>query len=163
MKLLLFKSPGLRAILRGLAAIAGVCLLQITAQAQDPGDSSDPQAVDPRAPLSASIDFGSSHVEHPGKGGQKFEQIGINPHAVVSVTVQYPVGMAGQAIVAESLDGGRIIVRGQDLIIDDQGQLSFGFQAGDPIGYSRITLYNGESIQTLQFWVNDLSHPDQNP
>lgn len=109
------------------------------------------------------IDFGGNSVRHPARSGRKFEQIGIDPHKVVTVTVQYPVAMAGQAIVAESLDGGRIIVRGQTLAIDQQGFLTFGFQAGDPIGFSRITLYNGETVQTLQFWVNDLSHPDQNP
>lgn len=150
-------------LFRGLVLLTSIHLLQSTLCAEDSGGSADRPLADPRAPLAAVIDFGSASLKRPGKTGRKFEQVGIDPHKVVTVTVQYPVDMAGQTIVAESLDGGRVIVQGPALLIDEQGLLRFGFQAGDLIGFSRLTLYNGETIQTLQFWVNDLSHPDQNP
>lgn len=120
-------------------------------------------ATDPRAPVAAVIDFGANQRSRPSKIGRKFEQLGINPDQVVGVTVQYPVEMAGQTIVAESLDGGRVVVHGSELTIDSEGLLSFGFQAGDASGVSRLTLYNGDTAQMLQFWVIDQSHPENGP
>ena len=71
--------------------------------------------------------------------------------------------MAGQTFAAEALDGGNVIVLGQSLTADQNGGLTFKFQAGDSVGHYRVLVHQGESSQTLQFWVRDLNNPQNNP
>jgi hypothetical protein len=140
---------------------AAVLLAQNFALAQEA--ASVEEQPDPRAPLGVTVDFGGASSSSPAKAGDKFQRIGIYPHQVVDVTVQYPAAMAGTSIVADALDGGRVIARGRVLATDAKGVLTFKFQAGDAVGHSRVTLYNGDAVQTLQFWVIDRAHPENNP
>lgn len=118
---------------------------------------------DPRAPLSVSVDFGGGSTSQPAKTGDKFQRIGIYPRQVVDVAVQYAPANSGNGIVADALDGGRVIAQGRALEIDAKGLLTFRFQAGNAIGHSRVTLYDGEIVNTIEFWVIDRTHPENNP
>ena len=71
--------------------------------------------------------------------------------------------MAGEVILPETLDGGRVIAEGPALTVGADGLLSFTFQAGEIVGHSRLLLYRGETTQTLQFWVVDRANPRNNP
>lgn len=145
-------------VLNLVICVVSTFLVHASAFAQDAEGSADASA-EGRAPISVAMDFGGRGVSRPGKGGDKFQRVGIYPHEVVTVTVRYPAAMAGQEIVAEALDGARILANDSVLELDSNGQLTFRVQAGDLVGLSRVTLFNGDSTQTLQFWVIDRDHP----
>jgi hypothetical protein len=140
---------------RYLASLATAFLLQAAI--------SSAQDDNPRAPVSVRFDYGSNQTAKPSKSPVGFGRVGIDPNQTVGVTLQYPAAMAGQEIVAEAIDGGRLNYHGKNLAIDSKGQLSFEFTARDVPGDARITLYDGDTISLLQLWVRDVNHPERSP
>lgn len=66
-------------------------------------------------------------------------------------------------MIVEPLDGGEILVRGDTLVIDQEGYLSFAFRAGENPGHYRVSVHQEEEPQILQFWVRDRKHPENDP
>lgn len=112
---------------------------------------------------SAAIDIGSGTVLRPWQQKNRFARVGLKPHQIVTITLQFPSATSGQIFAAEALDGGNVIVIGQSLATDQDGVLTFKFQAGDSVGHYRVVVHQGESAQTLQFWVRDLNNPQNDP
>jgi len=142
-------------LLPGLVVLASLFFLQL------PGLRA--QTDDTQSPLWARIDLGSNRIVKLRNSHAAFERVGLDPDQTIEITLQYPVEMAGQAIVAEPLDGGRVTVSGKGLVINAEGRASFQFKARDVTGEARISLYAGETLQTLRFWVRDKEHPERNP
>lgn len=143
--------------LLGLALLASVgFLLAPRCFAQSPDDSSRAQ--------SAEVDDGSGQLPMgPTKQNGRFERISLNPLQVVSVTLHYPAAMAGQTVLLDALDGGRVIVQGRSATVDSAGNVQFSFQAGKSPGHYRIAAHQTGSSDLLQFWVIDREHPEGNP
>jgi hypothetical protein len=82
---------------------------------------------------------------------------------MVDITVQYPVAMAGHSIIAEPLDGGKVVAAAKDLIVGPDGVIFFRFHVGHDVGVYQVALHDGARELGLQFWVLDEAHPERNP
>jgi len=150
-------------LLNGLAALASVMFLPValslakTAQVdpQQLGQSGDgPVAVvsfsDGRW-LVATAECGLSSL------------IGLQPNDQVTLELSFPQDFAGQAIGAESLDGGILSARQRVATLNADGALTLTFAAGDQTGLHRIALRAGGSVSILRFWVIDPANPSSHP
>ena len=143
----------------GLAFLASIHLVISTpARAQD----ESPPPINSRA-LAATIDYGNGAIFNPEKGGTDFNQLGLDPEQKVSVTVQFPVEMAGQAILTEPLDGGLLTLPDGGLIVGADGTVNFQFQAGDFFGSCRIAVHQPDDSNFVRFWIVDSECPANNP
>ena len=122
--------------------------------------------------------------------GGVFALVGLQPDQVIQVVVQYPTNKALQLVSLEALDGGMIlppssvstggtttITVGQLLqgvpipavpqvssfVIAADGRLTFTFKATHDPGRNQVSLRQGSQELGLQFWVFDLSDPQNNP
>lgn len=150
-------------LIAGVAAAAGVLLISSpAARAQD-----EPEPVVSRA-LTATVDYGNDTdgnliTFQPDKQGVDFAQLGVRPGQSVTITVQFPVELAGQLIIAEPLDGGIISIPDAGLHVAQDGTISFPFQAGDNVGACRITVHQRDDMNLLHLWIIDSEHPENNP
>lgn len=144
----------------GVALAAGLLsfVLPPSARAQD----GDPQPVISRA-LSATVDYGNDAVFQPVKQGVDFEQLGLRPEQAVTVTVQFPVELAGQSIVAAPLDGGVLTIPDDGLIVASDGTVTFPLQAGESVGACRIAVHQPDDMNVIHFWIIDAENPGNNP
>ncbi len=122
----------------------------------------DPPPVPPLVTSSVTIDYGSETIQ-PIKHDSTFANIPLNPGQAVTITVQFDLALSGQTVVADSLDGGQLTVGEQGLVIDQNGILTFQYQADTNPGLCRILLHQLGDGDTIQFWVIDTAHPGDNP
>lgn len=141
-----------------VAAATGLFGFSISLRAQDDG----PQPIVSRA-LSATVDYGNDAIFSPAKSSTDFEQLGILPRASVAITVQFPVEMAGQPMIADALDGGTISIPEEGLFVGTDGNVTFQFQAADAFGACRIAVHQPDDSNFLQFWIVDPAHPENTP
>jgi len=84
-----------------------------------------------------------------------FDRIYLQPLQRVSITAQYPTGGAGDKILIEVEDGGKLdnqtVVENSEL--DSQRTITFGFTTSGQNGIHQVTLRNGTDIKTLDFYV----------
>ncbi|MEO6970856.1 MAG: hypothetical protein ABI217_08175 [Chthoniobacterales bacterium] len=113
--------------------------------------------------MSATVDYGNENIFQPVKHDPDFEQYGLDPQQAVTVTVQFPVELAEQVIIAEPLDGGTLTVPEEGLFVGADGTVIFQFQAGDSVGACRVTVHQPDDMNVLHFWVIDSAHPENNP
>ena len=127
-------------------------------------------------PPYATITFSDgSSVVSPGAGGV-FPLVGLQPNQAVKVDVQLPPDYALQLFRIESLDGGAVLPP----IIPASGNcslaqcnvivqlpitttLTFTFVAGSLPGRYRVPLRDGSRALLLEFWVQDMNNPQNNP
>ena len=147
--------------LMGLVFFASIFLLIYQAKAQTA--TSPPNNTTSTGASAVAISTDSGGVLAPPKQDNRFARVGIKPGQVATITLQYPLAMAGQVFQATGLDGGKVIISSDSLTINQSGQLTFEFQAGNAVGHYRVMVYQGDFAQTLQFWVRDLSNPKNNP
>ena len=146
--------------LLGLAFLASVYLgLSTAARAQDDGG---PQPILSRA-LAATVDYGNDAVFQPTKHGTDFDELGLDPGQTVTITVQFPVELAGQTLLVEPFDGGLLTLSEGGLILADDGTISFQFQASGIPGACRVVVHQPDDINVVRFWIMDLDYPDNNP
>jgi len=126
--------------------------------AQD--DGTPPSAVS-RA-LGETVDYGNNAIFQPDKFGTDFGLLGVRPDQVVTISVQFPTEFAGQAVSAELLDGGTLTLPDDGLVIDENGIVTFAFQASI-FGACRINVHQADEVNFIQFWVVDVDSPESNP
>lgn len=144
----------------GLAFLAsGLLVISHSALAQTDGE---PQPVVSRA-LSATIDYGNDALFQPDKHGVDFALLGLDPEQTVTVTVQFPVELAGQIVIAEPLDGGLLTIPDTGLVVGVDGTVVMQFQASDEPGACRIAVHETDDSNLLHFWIIDSQHPENNP
>jgi hypothetical protein len=148
-----------------LAGIAGLALVvsgllgfSTIAVAQD----GEPQPVVSRA-LSAMVDYGNDAIFEPEKHITDFDRLGVLPEQVLTITVQFPVELAGQMIIAEALDGGIVYAPDEGFFIGNDGEVIFQFQTGNAAGACRIAVHQPDDLNFVQFWIVDPNHPENTP
>jgi hypothetical protein len=80
-------------------------------------------------------------------------QIGVQPHEYVNITVQFASALAGQPVIIEALDGGATSFGSSIPVIDAGGSISFGFLAPNKTGLNSVGLRIGATTVHLQFSV----------
>ncbi|HEY2711466.1 MAG TPA: hypothetical protein VGI60_03050 [Chthoniobacterales bacterium] len=133
--------------------------LPTSLRAQDDGP---PGPIVSRA-LAATVDYGNEAVFQPAKQSTDFERLGVLPNQVLSITVQFPVELAGQTIIAEALDGGTLSLPEGGLVVGRDGTVSFQFQAGISFGACRIGVHQPDDSNFIQLWIVDPDHPENTP
>lgn len=142
--------------------IGGLLAFSPSALAQD-----DPPPVVSRA-LSATVDYGNDADGNdisfqPAKQGVDFVQLGLHPGQTVTITVKFPVELAGQLILVEPLDGGSATIPDDGLYVADDGTVTFPFQAISTPGAYRIGVHQPDDQNVIHFWVIDTENPENNP
>lgn len=145
---------------RGFSAATVISLLGFTslAYAQDDG----PQPIVTRA-IGATVDYGNNVVFQPAKHTTDFDRLGVDPGTILTITVQFPIELAGQTIIAEPLDDGALTMPDSGLFIGPDGNVSFQFQAGSSSGACRIAVHQPDDSNFMQFWIIDPDHPENTP
>lgn len=146
----------------GLVFLTSLLVISPAARAQD-----DLPPVVSRA-LSATVDYGNDADGNdlsfqPAKQGIDFGQLGLRSGQSITVTVQFPVELAGQAIIAEPLDGGVITIPDNGLVVAADGTVTFPFQGGDNVGTCSITVHQPDDMNVIHLWIIDAAHPENNP
>lgn len=152
MKIVPLGIAGLAIIAGGLFAISSSC------RAQD----NEPEPILTRA-IAATVDYGNDIVFQPTKHGTNFELLGVRGGQVLTVTVQFPVELAGRFVIGEPLDGGVISAPEQGLIIGFDGNVSFQFTTGEGFGLNRIAVHQPDDSNFVQLWIVDPNHPENDP
>lgn len=80
-------------------------------------------------------------------------QVGVQPHEYVNITVQFGPAAAGLPVIIEALDGGTTTFGGSLPAIDANGSISFGFLAPAKTGIKSIGIRVGTTSFRLQFSV----------
>jgi hypothetical protein len=88
------------------------------------------------------------------------DPIGVQPGETVTVTVQFAPNNIGEPTSVGSLDGGRI--SNASNAVNDQGIVSFTFQAAASPGLSRVVVQHGLRMLRMQFWALS-PNPQNNP
>ena len=145
----------------GLAFLVSVHLTATLNTARAQGDDGT-EGIVSRA-LAATVDYGNDAVFQPAKHGINFDQLGLLPQQSLNLTVQFPVELAGQVIIAEPLDGGTLTVPEEGLFVGVDGTVFFQFQAGDSFGACRLAVHRPDDTNFIQLWVVDAAHPENNP
>jgi hypothetical protein len=97
---------------------------------------------------------GKNYVLQPNQIGN-FQRVYVEPGAIVPVKVTYPEGEAGEKLIIQAEDGGRLD-SGKPVNVDELDQnksLTFKFLLTNQIGVHRVTLRKGADVKTLDFWV----------
>ncbi len=142
-----------------VAAAAGLLGFSSTLRAQS---SDGTEGIVSRA-LAATVDYGNDTLFQPAKHGTDFEQLGLLPGQVLTITFQFPVELAGQVIIVDPLDGGTVSAPEEGAIVGADGNVTFQFQAGDAVGACRLAVHRPDDVNTIQLWVVDSEHPENNP
>jgi hypothetical protein len=154
-----------------VALATSLALLSASLRAQDnggppsptPTPSPTPPSTIPSTALSATVDYGNGNLFTPTKQGVDFSCLGFDPGQSVTITVAFPTEFAGQAILAEPLDGGILTLPDGGLIVGVDGTVSFQFQVTDSPGEGRLAVHQADDMNLLHFWVIDPNNPDSIP
>lgn len=123
-----------------------------------------PGAAAPVVEATATISLGAAGPVTSVCRKGRFERVSLQHDQVVTITLSYALTTVGHTIVAEPLDGGRVIGKGgKPLLVGADGTLSFQFQAAHEPGVCQIALHDGPRETGLQFWVVDPQHPENTP
>jgi hypothetical protein len=152
------KSSALPAGLAILASALVPCSNTLFAQ----GDDDGPQPIVSRA-LAATVDYGNAAAFQPAKHDPNFDRLGLLPGQVLNITVQFPVELAGEFVMAEALDGGTLTVPEKGLFIGSDGNVAFQFQAGSSFGACRVAVHQPDDSNFIHLWVVDADHPENIP
>jgi len=144
----------------GLALIAsGLFGFSSSLTAQD---NEEPQPIVSRA-ISATVDYGNDAIFQPTKHDPDFDRLGLRPQQLVTITVQFPVDLAGQVILVDPLEGGSLTVPEEGVFIGVDGNITFQFQGGDAFGACRLAVHQPDDSNFIQFWIVDPDHPENTP
>ena len=146
----------------GVAVVAAATGLFITLTALRAQEEGEPQPIVSRA-TAATIDYGNDAIFYPAKRGTEFEQLGVLPTQLLSLTVQFPAELVGQVVLVDPLDGGSVSVPEEGLTVGTDGNVTFQFQTSDAFGACRIAVHQPDDCNLLQFWIVDPQHPENTP
>ena len=122
----------------------------------------EPQPIVSRA-ISATVNYGNDSIFCPAKIVTNFDRLGMRAEQALTITVQFPAELSGQTAIAEPLDGGTLTLPENGLIIGEDGNVTFQFQAGTSFGACRIAVHQPDDTNLLQFWIVDPDHPENTP
>jgi hypothetical protein len=143
----------------GLAVLAsGLLGFSPSARAQD----EPPQPIPSRA-IAATVDYGNNNLFALDKSSTDFTPLGLLPQQLLSITVQFPIELAGQAMIVEAPDGGTVFVPEGGIIVGSDGNVTFQFQAGNAFGACRIVVHQPDDSNFLQLWNGYAFQPGQHP
>jgi hypothetical protein len=151
-----------------LILLSSVLLFQSgTLRAQSDGAPADP----PTSPAvrqiiegpEVTVTFGPGHAVTAKTLNSVSERVGLRPQQTVDVTVFYGAEQAGETVTVDALDGGRVIVPGQAMVIGRDGTVSFKFQTGATPGIYQVSVRDASTELGVQLWVLDRERPDRNP
>ena len=117
----------------------------------------------PGQPKIATVTLGIGKVVSPRRHKVTFEKVGLQPAQAVTVTLQYPLALAGRTVAVEPLDGGRVLTPVQDLAVGLDGAFTFQYQAGTKPGLYQVRIHYETRAIALQFWVFDNAHLENVP
>lgn len=97
-----------------------------------------------------------THSLRPNQVGS-FGRILIGPKAKADIQVAYAKGQAGEVVLVQPMDGGRVgdKLGGLKLELDKQGMLRFQFEANEERGIYRVLLRKQTDLKLVEFWVGD--------
>ena len=78
-------------------------------------------------------------------------QIGIQPHDYVNITIKFPPDLAGQPVIIDPIDGGASSFGASIPVTDANGSITFGFLAPNKTGLKSLRFRIGSSSYRLQF------------
>lgn len=147
---------------------------QLTDEDPPPGPiflQQGPPAIPPTSPDAPVINDGvtivtyspNNEVIEDNDDGKATKLPGLAPDQVVDVTVQFGTQKAGELIEGAALDGGVISIPQGGLIADENGSVSFQFQAGHEPGLYQVALRDDTHEMGVQFWVINDQVPAENP
>jgi hypothetical protein len=90
------------------------------------------------------------------------DTVGLQPNETVNITVQFSQDKAGHLLKVEPLDGGCVLSGSQTVVASD-GTAIFQFQGGRSPGRYQLSVHDSAEEVGLQFWVLDLTNPQNNP
>jgi hypothetical protein len=130
-----------------------------------------PLAIPPTSPDAPLINEGMTIITYSSNneiitdndGGKASALPGLTPGQIVTVTVMFGPEKNGQAIQAFALDGGTLSVSGGGLVADEEGNVTFQFQAGNEPGLYQVALRDAVREMGIQFWVINSQSPNENP
>lgn len=143
----------------GVAAATGLLIFSCSLRAQS-DDGFEPEQS---RLLAVAVDYGNEAVFKPDKHDFGFDQLGLRPQQTVTITVQFPVELAGTAVVAEPLDGGSVLIPEKGLVVGSEGTAVFQFQGGLWVGASRLSVHVSDDRNLVNFWLVDAEHPENTP
>ncbi|WP_172623228.1 RHS repeat protein [Flavisolibacter ginsenosidimutans] len=103
---------------------------------------------------------GKSYQLKPTDGGYFQRLDGVQPNSVLPIEVAYPDAKAGEKVVAQVLDGGKLDegVFVKAISLDADKKCVFNFTTTDQLGLFRVLLTNGFDEKVIQVWVNGTAH-----
>lgn len=117
----------------------------------------------PDQPKTATVTLGVGKVVSPRRHKVTFEKVGLQPGQAVTVSLRYPIPLAGRTVAIEPLDGGRVLTPVQDLAVGLDGTFTFQYQAGKKPGLYQVRIHYETQAIALQFWVFDNAHLENGP
>lgn len=123
------------------------------------------QTISPGNWLSAVITSASGTERHLLTYDYIVERVGLGPNQVVTVTLQFPTAIRGKPVTVTPYDGGEATSDEgmENLVVGDDGMVSFSFQAGWSPGLYRLRVQLEAYDYQLEFWVLDLGNQQRNP
>jgi hypothetical protein len=128
-------------------------------------------AIPPSSPDAPTINDGvtivtyspDNEVIEDNDDGKATKLPGLAPDQIVDVTIQFGAQKAGELIQGAALDGGILSIPPSGLTADENGSVSFQFQAGHEPGLYQVALRDETHEMGVQFWVINYQAPAQNP
>jgi hypothetical protein len=130
-----------------------------------------PYGIPPTSPDAPLINDGITVITYApnqdvigGNDGGKTDALpGLAPDQVVDVTIEFGAQKAGELVQAAALDGGILNVPQGGLVADENGSVSFQFQAGHEPGLYQVALRDDTHEMGVQFYVINYQAPAENP
>lgn len=140
--------------------IASVVLLGVQSLFAQEFDPPEAPLADDATPVAASVTFSdASSVNITSKRGQ-FPLVAIGPKETISVSLQFVLAV-DNSLILQALDGGK--TSQPNVSVGTDGKASIAFESGIKPGIYRVSLNQGGTSTTLQFWVADPQNPELAP
>jgi hypothetical protein len=135
------------------AALMAWCACSIAAtQAQVLDSPVAPLQLIDRSPTAAMIfDTGGSLTTRSVQG--TFGRVAATIDQSVTVQLRYPIDLAGQPLLIQSLDGGQVVSDTAQATIGLDGTTTLQLQVGGGEGLYRFVLRCGDSFAVLRFYA----------
>lgn len=139
---------------RFFAAIAAGCVFCLAASinAQTAGGSGGPPPKFDHSPAAA-ITFDSGESLNTQSIEGLFQRVAAKTNQAVRVQLQYPIDLAGQSIVIQSMDGAPVIGNSDRLSVGDDGTATMMVRLGASEGIYRFVLRCNDSSAVLRFYA----------
>jgi hypothetical protein len=147
---------GISVLAARLALIVSLfCASIYICNAQSP--DSTPAEIADAAPVALVTFVNGASLTIQSQGG---DVVGVNAGEIVGIELHVSPVSAATAVVAQPLDGGKVVMTDQSQTVSSDGKASFGFQAGTKPGLYRVFARAGGTVFVIPFWISDPNGPD---